>query len=80
MSNKQSRLTNLRNTAAHYGLYIYTYSPGDGVTRYRFSKNANSDYFACYPNYIALGISEAEHYVAGFINGYYARDGAHKEA
>lgn len=33
---KKTRLEELNETAESVGLYVCTYSPGDGVTRYRF--------------------------------------------
>ena len=54
--------------AAAIGLLVKTYSPGDGVTRYRFFEHAplGQDYFG--PNdgvYTALGLKEARTYLAG---------------
>lgn len=53
------------------GYAIYTYSPGDGVTRYRFFKNASpkQDYFG--PDngiYTALGYAEAEAFAQGLLS------------
>jgi hypothetical protein len=53
------------------GYAIYTYSPGDGVTRYRFFKNASpkQDYFG--PDngiYTALGYAEAEAFASGLVS------------
>jgi len=50
------------------GYTVRTYSPGDGMTRYRFFHNApaNQSYFG--PDngiYTALGMGEAEHFAAG---------------
>jgi hypothetical protein len=50
------------------GYAIYTYSPGDGVTRYRFFKNASpkQDYFGPANGiYTALGYAEAEAFAQG---------------
>ena len=71
MANKRSRLTDLRDLAARHGLYIYTYSPGDGITRYRMSNSSHSNYFACHALHTALGFSQAQLYVTGFIDGYW---------
>jgi len=62
------------------GYVIYTYSPGDGVTRYRFFKNASpkQDYFG--PDngiYTALGYAEAEAFAQGLLSesgGHEARE------
>ena len=50
------------------GFYMTTYSPGDGVTRYRFDSK-DEDYFATNGDYTALGIAEARVYVAGRLDG-----------
>ena len=51
-----------------HGLYCNTYSPGDGMTRYRFTLSSADDYFG--PGngiYTALGWKEANVFAAGFI-------------
>lgn len=53
-------------------LYVYTYSPGDGITRYKFSKDADSDYFGCQSYYVVLGFKEAEIFATGFLEGYFS--------
>lgn len=58
------RYETLRNIAQGVGLYVSTYSPGDGVTRYRFTFE-DVDYFATDGIYTALGIAEAEAFVLG---------------
>ena len=64
-----SRLSELEDKARRAGLYVYTYSPGDGVTRYRFSREAGSDYFACRSVYTALGLAEAHCFANGAVIG-----------
>jgi hypothetical protein len=60
--------TQLRNLAVIAGLTLYTWSPGDGLTRYRFFDNHHiSDYFAADGLFTALGIREA----VAFARGYY---------
>jgi hypothetical protein len=61
-------MTELRSNAARVGLHFDTYSPGDGVTRYRFFLQP-TDYFAGNGIYTALGKKEAETFVAGFVLG-----------
>lgn len=66
-------LTNLTN-----GVYgVTTYSPGDGVTRYRIGTTGASDglhdYFGDRAEVTALGASEALVMLQAFIAGYYAR-------
>ena len=50
------------------GLYVSTWSPGDGVTRYRFSLD-DRDYFACRPVYTALGLAEGVTFWRGYLVG-----------
>lgn len=62
------RLDNLRKQAAAVSLYVATYSPGDGVTRYRFIKSRGGkpvSYFSQDGVYTAPGIKEAETFVRG---------------
>ncbi len=40
-----TRKQELAESAERIGLYVRTYSPGDGVTRYRFFTNPENDYF-----------------------------------
>lgn len=57
------------------GIYYRTYSPGDGVTRYRFFRNPGNSYFG--PDtgmYTALGIKAAFDYVAGYRSAYAGED------
>jgi hypothetical protein len=62
--------TQLRNLAITVGLTLYTWSPGDGVTRYRFFTNHHvSDYFEGEARFTALGLREAEAFVRGFQVG-----------
>lgn len=42
---KQTRLEELQEHARSGGLYVATYSPGDGVTRYRFFDRPGNSYF-----------------------------------
>lgn len=53
-----------------------TYSPGDGVTRYRFS-TLGGDYFAIRNEYTALGIKEALAYAFGRVHGYIQAEDEH---
>ena len=61
----------LQNDARAAGLRFATYSPGDGVTRYRFFREEDkSSYFG--PSngvYTALGIREARTWLAGVLRG-----------
>ena len=67
---KLTRLEELQKSLPS-GLYVYTYSPGDGITRYRFSQSASSCYFACRSIYTALGYKEAATFARGMAEGYY---------
>ena len=60
MRGKQSRLERLNELMRPYGLQCYTWSPGDGVTRYRFSRELDSDYFACRAVVTVLGYGQAD--------------------
>lgn len=54
----------LSEVAEDNGLHIRTYSPGDGITRYRFFTNPENGYFG--PDngiYTALGLAEARTFV-----------------
>lgn len=69
---EMTRLQELELEARRAGLLVRTYSPGDGVTRYRFFRIADCaegvavDYFGPYNGaYTALGLKEAHSFVAG---------------
>ena len=72
---KRSELTRL---AALAGMYVRTYSPGDGVTRYRFFARASdgsepNDYFGPANGlHTALGFKEAMTYAQGAYDFRYA--------
>jgi hypothetical protein len=51
-----------------HGFYVDTYSPGDGVTRYRFTSEPR-DYFASDGDFTALGLKEATAYARGRADG-----------
>ena len=58
---KLSRKEALRGNARRVGLYVAVYSPGDGVSRFRFFKGVKPrSFFTADGIYTALGISEAE--------------------
>lgn len=54
--------------AERYGLYIRTYSPGDGVTRYKLFERP-ADYFESGEVGRALGLQGARLFVHGYIAG-----------
>lgn len=64
---KRTREQELRDACEAAGFTVRTYSPGDGVTRYRFSTidERSGDYFAMRNEYTALGLKEAWTYAAG---------------
>ena len=69
MPKKRSRLEALRQEAAQYNLYVGTYSPHDGVTRYRFFRSRGGkpvSYFSQDGIYTALGIGQAETWLSGY--------------
>lgn len=60
----------LRLLVNHAALGLATYSPGDGLTRYRFFPSGSpSDYFGAAELYTALGVKEALTFVRGYIAG-----------
>ena len=65
-----ARLDDLREDLPN-GWTVHTYSPGDGVTRYRFFHNEpESDYFGPASGaYTALGLKEARAFDAGLSRG-----------
>lgn len=66
----------VEDAARRAGLHVRTYSPGDGITRYRFFRaaDASSDYFGPASGiYTALGAKEALAYIAGHSHGRYRR-------
>jgi hypothetical protein len=60
----------IMNRAARLDLYMTTWSPGDGATRYRFSR-LDHDYFALGGNnsFTALGIKEADAMLDAYLYG-----------
>jgi hypothetical protein len=59
----------LRDVARRGGFDFDTYSPGDGVTRYRFFPDPGHDYFSGDGDYTALGYAEAMAYARGRLTG-----------
>ena len=69
---KKTRLEELQEYAKGVGLTVHTWSPGDGVTRYRFfdRPGPGQTYFGpASATYTALGLKEAWNYVYGFGGG-----------
>ena len=58
----------VRGAAEAAGIRVDTYSPGDGVTRYRFDYEQD-DYFAMRGVYTAQGAREALTWLAGYVEG-----------
>lgn len=72
---KLSRKEQLQKEAEEIGLQVRTHSPGDGVTRYCFIESKSyQSYFQDDGIYTALGISEAETFLSGYISGYRRRN------
>ena len=60
-------MTTLSDEARGNGLYLDTYSPGDGVTRYRFFTEPDNDYFGPgHGIFTALGRKEAQTFLTGW--------------
>jgi hypothetical protein len=55
--------------AEQAGVKVDSYSPGDGVTRYRFFTTEPAEYFGGRGIYTALGAKEAMTFIAGFAQG-----------
>lgn len=68
---QKSRLNCMIQNAHALDLHVSEWSPGDGVTRYRFFKKAGNSYFG--PDngiHTVLGIKEAETFLAGYAAGH----------
>jgi hypothetical protein len=48
------------------GLDTFTYSPGDGMTRYKFAPKGSQECYWSGSGYITLGIKEAESFLRGY--------------
>jgi len=51
-------------------LHVGTYSPGDGVTRYRFFSEPSGYFGPKSGIFTALGYKEADAFVMGYCHGY----------
>ncbi len=63
----------IQERAAYLGLHLRSWSPGDGVTRYRFLSGRTPaierDYFAARQDYVlgtCLGSKDAESFLSGY--------------
>lgn len=66
-----SRVDKLRENLPN-GFGVADYSPGDGITRYRFFDREPFGYFSGRGIYTALGLKEANVFIAGLWAGWYA--------
>lgn len=76
MARKPTRMEALEAEARRVGLFVDSYSPGDGVTRYRFITRSDRDYFSASGServYTALGLKEAYTFLAGYGSGHSRR-------
>ncbi len=64
--------SDMQERARMAGLTFETYSPGDGVTRYRFFRLSDgvTDYFAGDGVITVLGRADAALFIAGALEGY----------
>lgn len=72
MAKKKTRLEEMQDYAKSLGITVATWSPGDGVTRYRFFEKAGpgQTYFGPASGmYTALGLKEAWNYLYGYGGG-----------
>lgn len=70
MRGKKSRLETLNEKLRPYGLQCYTWSPGDGVTRYRFSHDLDSCFSSCSEFCTVLGAGQAELVAKAYLRGH----------
>jgi hypothetical protein len=68
----KNRLETINKTLRPYGIQCYTWSPGDGVTRYRFSRDLDSDYHACRTVVTVLGAKGADLVAGVWMQAYEA--------
>ena len=61
--------SDLIERAQSLNLSVATWSPGDGMTRYRFFQDEDAEYFADEPLYTALGLKEAFTWLSGYAAG-----------
>ena len=71
------KLEELRSRAEKLGLHVDTWSPGDGVTRYRFFADGPRDYFEADGVYTALGHKEVKVFLRGVEVGRQLIGGSH---
>lgn len=64
-----TRRQNLDRKAEQLGLKVFTWSPGDGTTRYRFSAGTSESYHHEDGLFTALGLHEAEVFLKGYALG-----------
>jgi hypothetical protein len=65
-----SRRKRLEKEAREAGLYVSSWSPGDGVTRYRFFKGTSArSYFSGGAIYSVAGLIGAENWLSGYRTG-----------
>lgn len=69
---KDTRLSELNKMLRSYGIQCYTWSPGDGQTRYRFSEDLDSIYSDCREIATVLGAGNADLFATAWIRGYQA--------
>jgi hypothetical protein len=55
----------IESLAATLGLDTFTYSPGDGVTRYKFAPQGTYDSYFGYTAIALLGVRDAETFLRG---------------
>jgi hypothetical protein len=78
MAKKKTRLEDLQDYAKTVRLTVATYSPGDGLTRYRFfdKPGPGQTYFGPASGiHTALGLKKAWDFVYSYSAGYGARQG-----
>lgn len=67
-----TRYDELKQACEEVNLWIACWSPGDGVTRYRFFEEPGNTYFGPASGiHTALGWAQANLFLTGFAQGYH---------
>ncbi len=66
MHTLRDTITDLRNICKRADLHFATWSPGDGMTRYRFYSKPDCNYFGDDGIYTALGLKDALSFARGY--------------
>jgi len=56
----------IESLASTLGLDVFTYSPGDGMTRYKFAPRGSQECYWSGSGFVALGVQQAETFLRGY--------------